>query len=63
MAYIGELGVLVIWINEIILKYPEYEDEILEFYELCLDEIQEGGSMVHEIYLCKDSIEGLTEES
>jgi hypothetical protein len=63
MAYIGELERLSIWINERILKYPEHKDKIIEFYELCLDEIQEGGSMVHEIYLCKDSIEGLTEES
>jgi hypothetical protein len=64
MAYIGELERLKIWINERILKYPEHKDRIIEFYELCLDEIDdEDASIIHEIYLCKDSIEGLIEES
>jgi hypothetical protein len=59
MAYIGELERLKVWTNERILKYPEHKDEIIEFYQLCLDEIDDGGSTLHEISLCKSSIEDL----
>jgi len=35
-----------------IAKRPELGDEIADLYELCMDEIEEGGSPQHEIDLC-----------
>jgi len=50
------------WIKVQITKHPEYKEEILDYYDLCINEIEEGGSPTHEIQLCRDSIEQLTEE-
>ena len=50
------------WINIQITKHPEHKEEILDFYDLCINEIEEGGSADNEIYLCRDSIEQLLEE-
>ena len=50
------------WINIQITKHPEYKEEILDYYDLCINEIEEGGSPTHEIELCRDSIEQLTEQ-
>lgn len=50
------------WIKVQITKHPEYKEEILDYYDLCMDEIEEGGSPTHEIELCISSIEQLTEE-
>lgn len=43
-------------------KYPHLADEINDFYILCQDEIEQGGSTQHEIELCIQSIEDLIEE-
>jgi len=32
-------------------KYPELKQEILDIYNLCLEEIEEGGSVNHEVSL------------
>lgn len=40
---------------------PELRDEIVGLWELCLNEIQEGGSRQHEINLCLRDIEELME--
>jgi len=45
--------------NETIEKYPQHKEEINDFYELCLNEIEEGGSETHEIELCINDIEEL----
>jgi hypothetical protein len=50
------------WIKIQIAKHPEHKEEILDLYSLCVDEIEEGGSPDHEIYLCRDSVEQLIEE-
>jgi hypothetical protein len=50
------------WINIQITKHPKHKQEILEFYDLCIVEIEEGESPDNEIYLCRDSIEQLLEE-
>lgn len=42
--------------------YPHLKDEIYDLYELCLDEIEQGESVAHEIELCINSIEQLIEE-
>jgi hypothetical protein len=50
------------WIKVQITKHPEHKEEILDYYDLCIDEIEQGGSPTHEIELCINSIEELTEE-
>jgi hypothetical protein len=59
MVVTNELAKLGIWINQQIKSYPQHKDEIIDFYQLCLDEIEGGASIDNEIYLCKDSIEDL----
>ena len=43
-------------------QFPELSEEIDDLHQLCLDEIEEGGSEVHEIELCTSSIEDLITE-
>lgn len=50
-------------INEQIVKYPLLKEEILDFYELAINEIEEGGSASHEIELCQESIKQLIDEN
>lgn len=40
-------------------EYPDYRDEIQMAYELCLSEIEEGGSIAHETDLCMNFIDEL----
>jgi hypothetical protein len=49
--------------GEYINKYPELKNEILDIYTLCLDEIEEGGSVEHEISLGITDLEELINES
>jgi len=42
--------------QEAITNNPEYKSRINELFQLCLDEIDEGGSEEHEIQLCYSSI-------
>lgn len=44
-----------------IANRPELRGEIIDLYQLCLDEIEEGGSEQHEISLCYSDIEQLME--
>lgn len=46
-------------IQRLISVYPNHKEEILDFYDLALSEIEEGGSVQNEIYLCLQSIEDL----
>jgi hypothetical protein len=51
--------------NEIknqIEKHPNLKEEILDFYDLAITEIEEGASADNEIYLCLDSIKQLINE-
>lgn len=43
-------------------RRPDLKSDIIELYQLCLDEIEEGGSREHEISLCQSDIEQLMEE-
>ena len=54
---------LLQYIEEQIVAHPELKPEILDFYQLCLDEIEEGGSPNHERELCHNSIEELIKET
>jgi hypothetical protein len=50
-------------INDLITQHPNLKEEILDFYELAITEIEEGGSATHEIELCLNDIELLIEEN
>ncbi len=50
------------YVKESAEKYPHLKDEFYDLYELCLNEIDEGGSTFHEIDLCVNDIEQLIEE-
>ena len=47
-------------IQRLISVYPNHKEEILDFYDLALSEIEEEGTSVqNEIYLCLESIKDL----
>lgn len=50
---------LVDYCKEAANKYPELKDEIEQYYHLCMDEIDDGGSIPQEIQLCVNDIEEL----
>ena len=43
-------------------KYPQHKQEIMDLWELYLDEVTEGASPFHERLLCYNSIKQLIEE-
>lgn len=43
-------------------EYPHLAEEFDDLYALCYAEIEDGGSMPHEIDLCVESINQLIEE-
>lgn len=45
--------------KDFINKHPQLRDEVNDLFQLCLDEIEEGGSQDHEIYLFIGSCEDL----
>lgn len=51
------------WVQEQIDLHPKLKMEILDFFWLCIDEINEGGSQHHEINLAMNSINELIEEN
>lgn len=51
------------YIKEQTVKYSLLKEEILDFYELAINEIEEGGSPIHEIELCLESIKQLIDEN
>lgn len=53
---------LIDYANSVIEKYPRLKDEINCLIELCVTEIEEGGSVTHEIQLCWSDIEYLVKE-
>ena len=53
---------LVQWARALKNEHPDKFDEIWDFVSLCYDEIEEGGSPIPEIELCKESIKQLLED-
>lgn len=49
-------------INRYIEKFPHLKEEILEYYQLALDEIEQGGSVENEISLCISDIDQLIDD-
>ena len=48
--------------REFIEKNPQHREEALDLYQLCVDEIEEGGSPQHELDLFIESCEQLLED-
>lgn len=46
-------------VRDMIVKHPELRSEMLDLLELCIDEIEEGGSPSNEIHLCMSDIDQL----
>jgi hypothetical protein len=53
------LAQLETYCSNTIAEHPDLKNEILDLYQLCLDEIEQGESKDNEIYLCQSSIEDL----
>ena len=53
---------LVHYTKGIVAKHPALQEEIDGLLELCWSEIEEGGSVQHEINLCRRDIDSLVEE-
>lgn len=49
------------FIKEKVQQYPSLKEEIIDLYQLCLDEISEGGSEMNEVELCISEINNLIE--
>ena len=48
--------------TDMILKYPTLKDMIIDLYQLCMTEIEEGGSEQHEFDLFQRDVDELIEE-
>jgi len=53
---------LVQWARGFKNSHPDKFDKVWNYVSLCYDEIEEGGSPIHEIELCKESIRQLIEK-
>ena len=47
------------YVRDMIVKHPELREQMLEFLELCMDEIEEGASPANEMHLCVSDINQL----
>lgn len=50
------------WVLEQCKQYPELKNQIIGFYDLCLDEIEDGSSEQQEVYSCIHDINDLIDE-
>ena len=57
-----ELARAKVFLREFIDKNPQQREEALDLYQLCVDEIDEGGSPQHEVELFQNSCEQLLED-
>lgn len=46
----------------VIKDHPDLREQILDLIDLCQSEVEEGGSLQHELHLCKTDIDQLVEE-
>lgn len=58
-----QIKTFTLWVREKKKACPKLAEEIQEFYQLALDEIEEGGSTTHEIELATSDIEELIKEN
>ena len=50
---------LILYCEEMKQKYPHHKEEIVDYLQLAIDEIEQGASEPNEINLCIGAIEGL----
>lgn len=60
MTTIKELN---LWVNQKIKENPQLKSQILALFDLCIQEIEDGGSIRNEIDICYCDIKELIEES
>jgi hypothetical protein len=53
---------LFIYARSVVAQYPDLKEEVLGLINLCEAEIEEGGSVEHELQLCVRDIDELVEE-
>lgn len=53
---------LKLYLQEKMRQYPKLKYEITDLYALCLQEIQDGGSIQREIDSCYNDVEELIED-
>jgi hypothetical protein len=46
----------------VIIRFPQLSGGVKDMYQLCKDEIEEGGSYEHEIDSCRQAVRDLIEE-
>ena len=51
------------YVQEKINKYPELKEQIIDLFQLCLDEIEDGASRMNEIHLCICDVDDLILEA
>ena len=51
------------FVGEKVKSHPELRSEILDYYSLCLSEIEEGSPEYHEVGMCINDINELIEEN
>jgi hypothetical protein len=51
------------YVQEKIKEYPELKGQIMDLFQLCLDEIEDGASRMNEIHLCVCDIDDLILEA
>lgn len=49
-------------LRAVIAKHPQLKEQVNDLFQLCKDEIEEGGSEMHEIELCRGSVQELVDE-
>lgn len=54
---------LITWAKEKAKACPNLKEEIDDFVQLAIDEIEEGASISNEIHLCMSDIEELIKEN
>jgi cytochrome c553 len=54
---------LIDWAREKAKACPKLKDQINDYVQLAIDEIEEGASISHEIQLCMSDIEELINEN
>lgn len=47
------------WVVAKMKDHPKHKEQIMDFYTLCMDEIENGESPSNEIHLCMEDIEQL----
>lgn len=62
VAHAKEFKELIDYGNEILKTRPDLKNDIKGLLDLCESEIEEGGSVEHEIELCREDMRQLTEE-